>query len=36
MGAVLAVLIDLLEDPSIDMLDRFDHAFAFLEKGMPL
>ncbi len=36
MGAVMAALIPMLEDGSIDMMSQLDRAFEFLEKGMPL
>jgi AcrR family transcriptional regulator len=36
MGAMMAALIPMLEDGSIDMMSQLDRAFEFLEKGMPL
>ena len=36
MGAVMAALIPMLDDGSIDMMSQLDRAFEFLEKGMPL
>ncbi len=36
MGGLLAALIPMLENGSVDMMTQLDRAFAFLEKGMPL
>ena len=36
MGAMMAALIPMLEDGSIDMMSQLDRAFEFREKGMPL
>ena len=36
LGAVMAALIPMLDDGSIDMLTQMDRAFEFVEKGMPL
>jgi AcrR family transcriptional regulator len=36
MGGLLAALIPMLENGSVDMMTQLDRAFAFLERGMPL
>jgi len=36
MGAVVAVLAPMLDDPSLELEERLNGAFEFLQKGMPL
>ncbi len=36
MGGLMAVMVPMLEEGSVDMLAQLDRAFEFIEKGMPI